>query len=92
MAGALAEQGASLEEIITELRAASESLGSIGVCLSPCSLPGQPPLFSLGPDEIELGLGVHGEAGVERMKVKYQYMKADTYREQRQAQLQRYPP
>ena len=70
MAGALAEQGSSLEEIIRELRVASESLGSIGVCLSPCSLPGQPPLFSLGPDDIELGLGVHGEAGVTRMKVK----------------------
>ncbi|CAG0922707.1 unnamed protein product [Notodromas monacha] len=70
IAGAMAEAGTSLSEIIAELRFAATRIGTIGVCLNPCSLPGQPPLFSLGPDEIELGLGVHGEAGVARMKLK----------------------
>uniref|UniRef100_A0A8C3U7L8 Triokinase/FMN cyclase n=1 Tax=Catharus ustulatus TaxID=91951 RepID=A0A8C3U7L8_CATUS len=37
--------------------------------LSPCSIPGSKPSFQLAEDEMELGLGIHGEAGVRRMKV-----------------------
>lgn len=35
----------------------SFSVGTMGVCLSPCSLPGGGPLFQLGPNDMELGMG-----------------------------------
>lgn len=44
--------------------------GTIGLSLSSCSLPGSGPIFSLGHDEMEIGLGVHGEPGVGRLKLK----------------------
>lgn len=44
--------------------------GTIGLALAACSTPGSSgPLFSLQHDEMELGLGLHGEAGVKRVKV-----------------------
>ena len=67
IAGALASQGASLEDILAHLHKVKPNLGTIGLSLSPCSLPGRGPSFSLGPDEMELGLGIHGEAGVKRI-------------------------
>lgn len=70
IAGAMAERGHSLQEIVATLKQVSENLGSIGLSLTPCSIPGFGANFSLGEDEVELGLGVHGEAGVERMKLK----------------------
>ena len=44
-------------------------LGTIGLSLSGCSVPGQPNTFTLQDTEMELGLGIHGEAGVRRIKV-----------------------
>ncbi|XP_009886034.1 PREDICTED: bifunctional ATP-dependent dihydroxyacetone kinase/FAD-AMP lyase (cyclizing) [Charadrius vociferus] len=44
-------------------------MGTLGLSLSPCSVPGSKPTFQLADDEMELGLGIHGEAGVRRMKV-----------------------
>ena len=41
----------------------------MSVSLSPCSLPGHKPSFQSGENEIELGLGIHEEAGVERTTV-----------------------
>ncbi|KAH9509125.1 hypothetical protein Btru_049123 [Bulinus truncatus] len=69
IAGAMSEQGKSLETIVSSLNLIKEKMGTIGLSLSPCSVPGSGPSFSLQPDEMELGLGVHGEAGVRRMKV-----------------------
>ncbi|KAH9509117.1 hypothetical protein Btru_049098 [Bulinus truncatus] len=69
IAGAMSEQGKSLETIASSLNLIKEKMGTIGLSLSPCSVPGSGPSFSLRPDEMELGLGVHGEAGVRRMKV-----------------------
>ncbi|XP_023931486.1 triokinase/FMN cyclase-like isoform X2 [Lingula anatina] len=69
LAGALAEEGRPLEEIVSICTEATQNMGTIGIALSPCSLPGQGPTFQLGEDEMELGLGVHGEAGVKRMKM-----------------------
>ena len=40
------------------------------MCLSPCSIPGQSLSFTLKEDELEFGLGIHGEAGVKRTKVR----------------------
>ena len=46
-------------------------LGTIGLSLSPCVIPGSKASFSLASDEMELGLGIHGEAGVRRVKVNF---------------------
>ncbi|NWY90898.1 TKFC cyclase, partial [Loxia curvirostra] len=69
VAGALAEAGASLDEIEKKAMAAAKVMGTLGLSLSPCSIPGSKPSFQLAEDEMELGLGIHGEAGVLRMKV-----------------------
>ena len=44
--------------------------GTIGVCLYPCSVPGAGPSFHLDPQQIGLGLGIHGEAGVKKLQVR----------------------
>ncbi|XP_033096561.1 triokinase/FMN cyclase-like [Anneissia japonica] len=69
VAGALAEDGKSLEEIIDVATRVANSMGTISVSLSPCSLPGSGPSFELGHNEMELGLGIHGEAGIKRIKL-----------------------
>ncbi|NXK68686.1 TKFC cyclase, partial [Sylvietta virens] len=69
VAGALAEAGASLDEIEKKVMAAAKVMGTLGLSLSPCSIPGSKPSFQLAEDEMELGLGIHGEAGVRRMKM-----------------------
>ena len=43
--------------------------GTIGLSLSGCSIPGQDSSFELKDGEMELGLGIHGEAGIKRIKV-----------------------
>lgn len=64
IAGAMAEAGRPLEEIVATAKEVVGSMGTMGLALGPCSLPGQGPLFQVAPGDIELGLGVHGEAGV----------------------------
>ncbi|XP_061162584.1 triokinase/FMN cyclase-like [Saccostrea echinata] len=68
--GALAEEGKSLEEIVEVGKHVTANMGTMGVSLTSCSVPGSGPTFSLGEDEMELGLGLHGEAGVKRTKIK----------------------
>jgi dihydroxyacetone kinase len=67
VAGAAAEAGASLSEVAAEAREAASAVRTMGVALSPCTVPaaGQP-TFLLDESEIELGLGIHGEPGVRR--------------------------
>ncbi|XP_070181470.1 triokinase/FMN cyclase-like isoform X2 [Littorina saxatilis] len=69
IAGALAEEGRKLGDIVPILKRVLSNMASIGVALSPCFVPGGGPTFSLPHDEMELGLGVHGEAGVRRLKM-----------------------
>jgi ATP-dependent dihydroxyacetone kinase len=67
VAGAAAAAGLPLQEVAREARAAASSIGTMGVALGPCTVPAAGhPGFVLGDDEIELGLGIHGERGVER--------------------------
>jgi phosphoenolpyruvate---glycerone phosphotransferase subunit DhaK len=70
IAGAKAESGASLQEVKNLAERVISNLGSIGVALSSCTNPvvGRP-IFSLGENEMEIGIGVHGEAGIERAQV-----------------------
>jgi len=71
MAAALAEKGKSFEEIMAFATATGRDIATLGVCLTPCSLPGGGPLFTMGHDDMEIGMGLHGEAGVKRDKVRH---------------------
>ncbi|XP_066400170.1 putative 3,4-dihydroxy-2-butanone kinase [Miscanthus floridulus] len=64
VAGAAADAGLSLAEVAAEAKHASEVVGTMGVALSVCTLPGQVTSDRLGPMQMELGLGIHGEPGV----------------------------
>ncbi len=65
VAGAAAEAGKSLAEVATIARQAARSVKTMGVALSPCTVPAAgKPGFALAEDEVELGLGIHGEPGV----------------------------
>jgi ATP-dependent dihydroxyacetone kinase len=67
LAGAAAERGEPLERVADIARRAAADLGSMGVGLGSCIVPAAGvPGFELGDDEIEFGLGIHGEKGVER--------------------------
>jgi ATP-dependent dihydroxyacetone kinase len=67
LAGAAAAAGRSAAEIGALARVAASELGSMGVALGACTVPAAGrPGFEIGPAEIELGLGIHGEQGVER--------------------------
>ncbi len=68
--GAKSEQGASLEEV----KAVGEKVNSVtrtmGIALTACTPPAKgSPLFELGDDEIEVGVGIHGEPGRRRAKM-----------------------
>ena len=64
IAGSMADKGCSLENICETIKEVSKNMGTMGLALGPCSLPGQGPLFTVAQDKLEIGLGVHGEAGV----------------------------
>ncbi|XXG81777.1 hypothetical protein AAC387_Pa09g2347 [Persea americana] len=63
VAGAAAAAGLSLEDVAAEAKYASEMVGTMGVALSVCTLPGQVTSDRLGSGKMELGLGIHGEPG-----------------------------
>ena len=69
VAGAASAAGLDLAAVAAEARAAAASVGSMGVALGACTVPGGRAGFALGPDEMELGLGIHGEAGVRRARL-----------------------
>jgi dihydroxyacetone kinase-like protein len=66
-AGAAAEQGRPLKDVAATAQAAVTNTRSMGVGLSPTILPAAgKPTFELGPDEMEIGIGIHGERGGRR--------------------------
>jgi triose/dihydroxyacetone kinase / FAD-AMP lyase (cyclizing) len=68
--GAAAAEGKNLAELVTIGKAAVASLGTMGVSFSAGTSPAVGrPSFELGEQEMELGLGIHGEPGVKRMPV-----------------------
>ena len=69
VAGALSEQGKSLDEVVNLAQMAAANMSTIGVSLTGCSIPGSGSSFTLDQSEMELGLGAHGEAGVKRLKL-----------------------
>ena len=69
LAGAMAEDQIPLNEITLFLREATKEMCTISVSLSPCSIPGKPPGFTIEEDMLEFGLGIHGEAGIAQIKM-----------------------
>jgi len=70
-AGACADTGAPLEEVARIAQKAVDNTRTMGVALSPCVIPevGRP-TFSIGDEEMEIGMGIHGEPGIDRGKLK----------------------
>lgn len=69
ISGHLSEAGHGLAETAAAARAAARDIVSLGMSLSSCSIPGLPHEDRFGADDGELGLGIHGEPGVERIAV-----------------------
>ena len=70
IAGALADSGAALEEVTKAARRVIENVASIGTSLDTCTVPGSPKEDRIPPGKAELGLGIHGEPGVEQIDFK----------------------
>ena len=69
--GAAAEEGRSLKEIADLARKINGQGRSMGMALTSCTVPhAGKPTFDLPEDEMEIGIGIHGEPGRERMKIK----------------------
>lgn len=70
IAGAAADKMMSLDEVAKVTQKALDNIRSMGVALSPCIVPqvGRP-TFQIAEDEIEIGMGIHGEAGIEVRKM-----------------------
>ncbi|MFT4117082.1 dihydroxyacetone kinase subunit DhaK [Bradyrhizobium sp.] len=63
LAGAVSERGGDLDEVTAAARRAASNVMSIGMSLDTCTVPGSPKENRIRSGEIELGLGIHGEAG-----------------------------
>ncbi len=71
IAGAIAETGVSLEEVFNTANEANNNIRTLGIALSPCILPeAGKPTFQINDDEIEIGMGIHGEPGIKREKLR----------------------
>jgi len=71
VAGAKARTGASLSEVVDVTKKVGENTVTMGIALSSCQLPGSnKPIFEISDEDMELGMGIHGEPGVERSTLK----------------------
>jgi dihydroxyacetone kinase-like protein len=70
IAGAKAEAGGSLAEVAAVARKVNDQARSFGVALTSCATPGSAPTFDIGADEMEFGVGIHGEPGRRREKIR----------------------
>ncbi len=70
IAGARADKGGSLDEVVAAAEKALANTRTMGVALSPCTVPlAGKPTFTIGEDEMEIGMGIHGEPGMKREKL-----------------------
>jgi len=70
LAGAKAEQGADLAGVAELARKVIAGVRSMGLALTSCTVPAAGrPTFDLGDDEVEVGIGIHGEPGRERIEM-----------------------
>ncbi|ALB46648.1 dihydroxyacetone kinase subunit DhaK [Clostridium beijerinckii] len=71
IAGAKAETGASLEEVTRVAEKVISNVRSMGMAISSCIVPAAgKPNFTLGENEMEIGMGIHGEPGTHREEIK----------------------
>jgi dihydroxyacetone kinase-like protein len=71
IAGAAAEKGMKLDEVKRIAEKVIKNVRSMGMALTPCTIPAAgKPGFELPEDEMEIGLGIHGEPGTHRDKIK----------------------
>jgi ATP-dependent dihydroxyacetone kinase len=70
IAGAMAEQGGNLDAVTTAANDVIDGVISIGMSLDTCTVPGSPKEDRIPDGMAELGLGIHGEAGVEQVQFK----------------------
>ncbi len=70
IAGAAAEMGKSLEEVKAIAQKTIDNVRSLGFALTSCTVPAKgTPTFDIGDDEMEFGVGIHGEPGRTREKI-----------------------
>lgn len=70
IAGAMAETGASLEEVQAVAQKVIDNVRTMGAAITPCTVPASgKPGFELAEDEMEIGIGIHGEPGTHRDKL-----------------------
>ena len=70
-AGAMAETGASLEEVKAVAQKAIDNVRTMGVAINPSTIPAAgKPGFILEEDEMEVGIGIHGEPGVHKDRIR----------------------
>ncbi|KAF2971900.1 hypothetical protein GQX73_g1742 [Xylaria multiplex] len=67
VAGGAAAAGRSLDEVAGLAEFVGENMGTIGVALNGCDIPGRPHVERLEDDEVELGIGIHNEPGSRRI-------------------------
>lgn len=71
VAGAMAAEMADLDEVKRVTQKAVDNMRSLGVALGPCTIPAVgKPNFEISDDEMEVGMGIHGEQGVERVPMR----------------------
>ncbi len=71
ISGAAAEKGGDLDAVTKTAQKAADACRSIGMALTPCTIPlAGKPTFEIGDDEMEMGMGIHGEPGIWRDKIK----------------------
>jgi dihydroxyacetone kinase-like protein len=71
MAGAMAAGMADLEQVTRVAQKAADACRSLGMALTPCTVPqAGKPTFEIGDDEMEMGMGLHGEPGIWRDKLR----------------------
>lgn len=71
IAGARAAQGGTLAQVAAAAAKAADACRSIGVAMTPCTVPESgKATFAIADDEVELGMGIHGEPGIWRGKLK----------------------
>lgn len=86
--GAIAENGASLDEVKAESEKVIKEMATLGLALTPAIVPqAGKPGFELGDDEIEFGLGIHGEPGYRRAKLQSSKVMAKEFYDKIKAEL-----
>ncbi|MFV0240341.1 MAG: dihydroxyacetone kinase subunit DhaK [Lacrimispora sphenoides] len=71
IAGAMAETGADLDQVQVTAQKVIDNVRTMGAAIEPCTVPAAgKPGFTLSDDEMEIGIGIHGEPGTHREPVK----------------------